>query len=218
MGWLKKLNLEMPDTLDDFYEVFTAFRDKDPNGNGRKDEIPMTGGANVMTNSLGIVSAAMGFPEPNGLSPVVINNQVSLFSVSPLYGDYLKYINRLYNEQLLDNDFYTNTAVMLMAKGSEDLVGVHTDSAPWTLAPEEKIWTEFTAFTPMTSQWNNTKMWLDEPEIVIGRFAITRACRYPEAAIRFGDFFFTEKGSVYQIFGPPKDHPDIMGMHTWVVF
>lgn len=39
--WLKKLELQEPKTVDDLYNVLVAFRDKDPNGNGKKDEIPL---------------------------------------------------------------------------------------------------------------------------------------------------------------------------------
>jgi len=38
--WLDNLDLEMPTTTDEFYEVLKAFRDQDPNQNGEKDEIP----------------------------------------------------------------------------------------------------------------------------------------------------------------------------------
>ncbi len=38
--WLDKLGLKVPTTVDEYYEVLTAFRNQDPNGNGKKDEIP----------------------------------------------------------------------------------------------------------------------------------------------------------------------------------
>jgi putative aldouronate transport system substrate-binding protein len=41
--WLQKLNLQKPTTVEELYDVLVAFRDKDPNGNGKKDEIPMMG-------------------------------------------------------------------------------------------------------------------------------------------------------------------------------
>jgi len=41
--WLQKLNLEMPTDPDSLYNVLVAFRDRDPNGNGKKDEIPLLG-------------------------------------------------------------------------------------------------------------------------------------------------------------------------------
>ena len=39
--WLDKLGLEVPTTVDELYDVLTAFRNEDPNGNGLKDEIPL---------------------------------------------------------------------------------------------------------------------------------------------------------------------------------
>ena len=38
---LDALGLEMPQTVDEYYETLVAFRDKDPNGNGEQDEIPL---------------------------------------------------------------------------------------------------------------------------------------------------------------------------------
>jgi len=41
--WLDKLGLEMPTNYEEFVEVLRAFRDRDPNGNGKQDEIPAIG-------------------------------------------------------------------------------------------------------------------------------------------------------------------------------
>lgn len=38
--WLDRLGLSIPTTVDELYEVLKAFREQDPNGNGRKDEVP----------------------------------------------------------------------------------------------------------------------------------------------------------------------------------
>jgi putative aldouronate transport system substrate-binding protein len=43
MDWLKAVGMEKPTTLDELYDVLVAFRDKDPNGNGQADEIPLAG-------------------------------------------------------------------------------------------------------------------------------------------------------------------------------
>ena len=40
--WLDKLGIPMPETIDDWYAMLQAFRDKDPNGNGKKDDVPFT--------------------------------------------------------------------------------------------------------------------------------------------------------------------------------
>lgn len=38
--WLDKLDLEMPETIDEYYQVMKAFKEQDPNGNGKQDEVP----------------------------------------------------------------------------------------------------------------------------------------------------------------------------------
>lgn len=44
--WLDALGLEMPSTIEEFYNVLKAFKEQDPNGNGKADEIPMIGATN----------------------------------------------------------------------------------------------------------------------------------------------------------------------------
>ena len=41
--WLDKVGMSMPKTTEEYKEVLQAFLDKDPNGNGLKDELPTTG-------------------------------------------------------------------------------------------------------------------------------------------------------------------------------
>jgi len=41
--WVDKLGLEWPETTEDFYNVLKAFKEQDPNGNGKADEVPLLG-------------------------------------------------------------------------------------------------------------------------------------------------------------------------------
>src|SRR5690625_1911271 len=41
--WLEKLDLDMPTTTDELHDVLKAFKEQDPNGNGKDDEIPLSG-------------------------------------------------------------------------------------------------------------------------------------------------------------------------------
>src|SRR5215217_5149042 len=41
-AWLKKLGLQQPTTTDEMKAVLTAFKTKDPNGNGKADEVPLS--------------------------------------------------------------------------------------------------------------------------------------------------------------------------------
>lgn len=46
--WLDKLKLQMPQTVDEFYNVLKAFKEQDPNGNGKQDEIPYFSPDNIL--------------------------------------------------------------------------------------------------------------------------------------------------------------------------
>jgi len=43
-SWMKKLNISTPKTTEDFKNMLIAFKTKDPNGNGKADEVALTGG------------------------------------------------------------------------------------------------------------------------------------------------------------------------------
>jgi putative aldouronate transport system substrate-binding protein len=102
-AWLKRLNIAMPVTLDDWYRMLVAFRAGDPNGNGDpNDELPLI---------------AQGMPRiypflaPFGIADRFyrIDNTVKFGAVQKEYLDWLIMMNRLYNEKLLDPDFASTT-------------------------------------------------------------------------------------------------------------
>ena len=43
--WLDNVGMEAPTTIDEWYEVLTAFKEGDPNGNGEQDELPFDAGS-----------------------------------------------------------------------------------------------------------------------------------------------------------------------------
>lgn len=58
--WLEALNMDMPKTVDDLYEVAKAFREDDPDGNGQKDTYGLTGsGVSAFQPILGAYGVGM---------------------------------------------------------------------------------------------------------------------------------------------------------------
>ena len=51
-SWLDKLGLEMPRTTDELEHVLTEFITKDPNGNGKSDELGMVGTVNIARSDI----------------------------------------------------------------------------------------------------------------------------------------------------------------------
>lgn len=106
--WLDALDLEMPTNIMELYDVLVAFRDKDPNGNGMKDEIPLMGtqranGAHVID---WLINQFIYFDSQTNLN-VDKNGKVYAPFTTEAYREALKFANKLYKENLLSPMVYT---------------------------------------------------------------------------------------------------------------
>ncbi len=129
--WLEKLYLQMPTTVDELYNVLVAFRDQDPNGNGKKDEVPMMG----LTHTLGrgvdnyLVNAFIQFV---GRRKVMIEDgKAFAYHDQDEYREALIFINKLVSEKLLSHLAFTGSSSDLIRmlnpnrdKGEPAIVGV----------------------------------------------------------------------------------------------
>ena len=96
--WLDALNLSVPETWDEFVEVLRAFKNSDPNGNGKQDEIPFS--AQDITNlryAFGIDTRYYFAMDGDEYVPTVYHSQ---------YLNYLESLQELFAEGLLDNRYY----------------------------------------------------------------------------------------------------------------
>lgn len=214
-AWLEKLNLEEPKTLEDLYNVLKAFKERDPNGNGQPDEIPFGGSWEQGSAERTIVLSALGFNADVLMTLSVKDGKVVLPEADPLYAEYVKFMHRLYVEELMDKEIFTQTQVQAQAKSAQDLNGLVTDGAAHLIDPVR--WKEYSAMMPLTSQWNQEQIWPNPPPVQIGRFLMTKQAKYPEAAIQFADLFFAEEFSLKFWYGPEKDSEDAMGYSGWYI-
>lgn len=104
--WLEKLNLSVPKTLDDFYNVFKAFTYDDPDGNGIDDTVglAMFGGPYVRPLML-----AAGIDYDYYVDEET--QEVKNFCTDPNFQTYLDFVKKLYDEGLVSQDFASMNAV-----------------------------------------------------------------------------------------------------------
>ena len=121
--WLEKLNLQVPTTTEELKNVLIAFRDQDPNGNGLKDEIPLSGmagndtyGNNVVYSILNSFIYFDGFIRNTGLSLETDGKTVFAPYTTEEWKEGLRYVKDLYDEGLLTSAFFTNTWETLSAQ------------------------------------------------------------------------------------------------------
>ncbi|MCQ6561436.1 extracellular solute-binding protein [Paenibacillus mendelii] len=104
--WLDKLNLTMPTTVDEFYNVAKAFAEQDPDGNGKKDTIGFS--LSVGTNQIvGIDYLKGAFGLANNWALVdgkLVPQQVQAAEWKAL----AEFLRKAYAEGVLDKDFAVN--------------------------------------------------------------------------------------------------------------
>jgi len=116
--WLAKLGIETPKTTDQLREALIAFRDKDPNGNGRQDEIGVFGwynggyGENVIA---ALINSFVYWNPIRGLALDATGRTVTAPFTETGFRKALQYLNSLYQDKVLDATTFTTDQVSFRA-------------------------------------------------------------------------------------------------------
>lgn len=120
--WLDAVGMEMPQTVEEYKEVLRAFRDQDPNGNGKQDELPTSGRelGRWMDHLFAMYGVAMweGNPEWD-----IYDGEIQYAGVTDNMRAAIEFIRDLYAEKLLDNETFLNKGDVWTAKINNSLVG-----------------------------------------------------------------------------------------------
>ena len=101
--WLENLGLEIPKTVDDFYNVLKAFTEQDPDGNGQNDTYGMIV-TNYLDGPLNNLAIWMGAPNSWGIDE---NGELAPAFMFDEYMDALKLFRQMYEEKLINSDMAT---------------------------------------------------------------------------------------------------------------
>lgn len=151
--WLDTLGLEVPTTVDELTEVLRAFRDKDPNGNGLKDEIPFSA-ADLIHQTQGVYThfALFGVPLQRFVYAVIDENQKVQFPGHlPGFRAALEWLNLCYTEGLLDPESITQDSNVWGTKMNAEQVGYTTYLRLINTALQPQIVEQFQSILPPAS-------------------------------------------------------------------
>lgn len=110
--WLDAVGMEKPTNTDELYAVLKAFKDKDPNGNGQPDEIPLMGSQSGTLGAKVVDWIINMFTYYNSGRPYNVSEDGKLSEQVYLSDDYreaLKFVHKLYEEGLLSPLTWTTT-------------------------------------------------------------------------------------------------------------
>ena len=201
--WLDNLNLEVPTTLDELYTVLKAFKDEDANGNGDpNDEIPISGSKGLSMELLN----PFGITDINGFKLMVNDdNTLTFYPTSEAYKEGIKWLNKLYSEGIIDQETFTQDDTMLSAKRQDPNVSRVGFEYAWTPDSNFGQWSsEYIVIAPIIGSDGKQYTGGDPngvSSIKRNEALITTACKYPEAAARWLDEFYTGEASIQNFWG-----------------
>ena len=202
--WLKKLGLEVPKNLDEFYKVMKAFKEQDPNGNGTADEIPM------FERQEGITSYLQLFGADNEWT---LNDKDEMVhgKTQEAYKFAMKELQKWYKEGIIDPEIFTRGQQSREQLLGQNIGGLTHDWFSSTSAFNDKYAEtipgfEFMPMDPPADANGVVKEVTTRPEFHGLSWGISKDCEDPVTAIKYLDFWLSDEGKELISFGVEGIH------------
>lgn len=207
--WLDKLGLAMPTTTEEFYNVLQAFKTKDPNGNGKADEIPFSGSpTGYLTQVHNFLLNSFTYSPMSWLT--ANNGKIEVPYNKPEWKEGLKYLRRLYADGLMDAQALTQDGNQLKQLGENPDVPILGAVSTLHMGEftqffgESGRWLEYVAVPPLKGP-AGVQVTPYDPYGVLntGAYVITKDAKNPEAAFRLLDFMYNTETTLRSSYGEP---------------
>lgn len=214
--WLDNLNLEVPTTWDELYEVLTAFREEDANGDGdTTDEIPM----DFTLTERGVVPPALFLGSfgisldvyDSGYGYYVDEGVVKNFYTSDEYKQLVTYFNKLWKNGLINAETFTNDVstynALLRSREGENMSKV---GVVWGWSASDRfgavLCDQYVSMAPLKYDKNQEEevSWgyeSDALNIKQNCVVLSAACKDKDAAFAFIDALYDPEMSLQILWG-----------------
>ena len=205
--WLDKLGLAVPKTTDEFYAALKAFKTRDPNGNGKADEIPLVGAITGWHTEIDAqILSSFIYNDGRGANRMVLKNgKIDVVYNTPEWRDGLRYLAKLTREGLLDPVSFTqdnNQFKQLGGSSEAVLLGAFPGGTVGAASsPNSPTLKQYVVLPPLKGPKGvqTTGYFPTIPQA--GLFVITSANKHPEASFRWADWLYNEEPSLFMRFG-----------------
>lgn len=206
--WLSALNMEAPKTTDEFREMLEAFKNNDPNGNGKPDEIPMmTAKDGYGISPTTFLMNAFVQTTPGADYMIVKDGKLSPAFTTDEWKAGLEYIHGLVQDGLLSPLSFTQDSTQLKTQltSEEAVVGVTCAGSTSMFGSDPAISGRMALLEPLTGPDGFCSVSYS-PSTAGRIWYITKDCEDPELAFRVGDWFFGEEQSWTARYGKKDVH------------
>ncbi len=192
--WLDKLGLKKPTTADEYYSVLKAFRDNDPNGNGKKDEIPY-----FNRQSFGVYSLLNLWDAGTGYKVDPKTDTVVYDPINPTYKTGMTNLAKWYGEGLIDKEIFTRKGDTRLVMLSDNLGGSTHDwfasTYGYNVKAKDKVPNVNLAPIPPVASMTGDTSWFDYRATVSpSGWGIASSNKNQVETIKYMDFWFSDEG------------------------
>lgn len=209
--WLEVLHLNAPKNADELFDVLMAFKEKDPNQNGKKDEKPLnfTGVYDLkhLAHAFSIVCDDFNFSYEN--------QKPMHFSESEGFSDFLEFVARLGREKLIELEAMSVPESIRReneAKAAKRY-GFIIAPLPSHYVPNEWI-EDFICLLPFENEGKRAYRQITSP-IHDGCFAIGSGAKQAEKLLKWVDYLYSDEGARLARLGVLGEDYAINGDGTW---
>ena len=208
--WLDTLKIEKPTKVDEWYDMLTAIKTGDPNGNGQADELPFVSNSN---EEMGIyrLSALFGFNSSyyKQMACSIFDGKVVFASEAPGFTDFVTTMNKWYAEGLLDPETFSTDAAGWKEKVLTDRAGsfygkmnggIGTLLGSYDYEKGDPNFNLEPMAYPITSEGKSFDFFSQEP-CDNGGAAISAKCKEVEAAVKYLDYMYSPEGQIMMDMG-----------------
>ena len=209
--WLNTLHLEMPTNAQEFVDMLTAFKTRDPNRNGRADEIPL---GFLGAFDLKFLAHAFGLIA-NDYNIFVEDGQVKYMPLQENFRAFVTWCHELKEAGLLDKNGFSITDDMRTVTDSKATATYGAIITPMAADVFKVSWAENYAIMPPLT-YDGKQVYRDFAGPALrGTFAITSHCADPETVLRWVDTLYTLEGSILSGIGMQDVDYLVDGDGTW---
>lgn len=204
--FLKKLNMNMPTTTDELEQYLKAAKEKDPNGNGKADEIGITGSPKSWyANVHQFILHAFTYFDGDGL--YVKNDKVAAAYATQEWRDGLRYLNKIYTEGLIDPSAFTNDENQMkqtVELNNGQTVAAVAGGGQHVFAANDSTRLKYEIVPPLKGPNGFQNAYRNDYGIIASyKFMIPASVKDKVAAIKWIDFQFTQEASARGRYGTP---------------
>ncbi|NMA96302.1 MAG: extracellular solute-binding protein [Clostridiales bacterium] len=201
--WVQDLDIDIPETLDELYNVLRLIKEKDPAGGG--NTLPLAGYSPdyLTTPIFGAHGTNQGIYQVDG--------EIKFGPMEPEFKEALIYLNKLYSEELIASDYLThdtdtyyanlidNVAISSALRNAGMIkplraAGYDTEECRNVFRPMKPI-----KGTDGKHHWFST----DLGKVVKGNGEfISPSCEYQAEAMKWIDYKYSKEGSLTMTYGP----------------